>query len=143
KFMLLARSGLPVTVRQVTNMQSTGTQNRPNRIGNGRLDNPTPDRWWDLTAFQATTDNTGTYGTSGRNILRQPDQVNTDFAVIKRTRFGERIEHQFRMEMFNALHHPPFGTPGRNLGASDQGVTSSLLFSTPMRQIQLAMKLAF
>ena len=145
-FILLARSGLPFTVRQVTNMQSTGTQNRPNRIANGRLSNPTPDRWWDLSAFQATTDNTGTYGNAGRNILRQPDQVNTDFAVIKRTRIGERFEHQFRLEMFNVVNHPQFQASDdatRTLGNASAGVLSSLLFGSSMRQIQLAMKLSF
>jgi carboxypeptidase family protein len=142
---LIARAGLPFTVVQVTNLQSTGTGNRPNRIANGHLDNPTPDRWWDLPAFTATTDNTGTFGTSGRNILRQPDQVNTDFAIIKRTKFRERFEHQFRVEMFNLVNHPQFavGTADRTLGNAQAGVLSSLLFGSSMRQIQLAMKLAF
>jgi hypothetical protein len=144
-FILLARAGLPFTVTQVTGMQSTGTGNRPNRIANGRLDNPTPDRWWDLSAFQATTDNTGTFGTAGRNILRQPDQVNTDFAVIKKTKIGERIEHQLRVEMFNFVNHPQFATASANttLGNAQAGVLSSLLFGSSMRQIQFAMKLSF
>jgi hypothetical protein len=144
-FILLARAGLPFTVTQVTGLQSTGTGNRPNRIGDGRLDNPTPDRWWDVSAFQATTDNTGTFGTSGRNILRQPDQVNTDFAVIKRTKLGERMEHQLRVEMFNLVNHPQFATAGANttLGNAQAGVLSSLLFGSSMRQIQFAMKLSF
>ncbi len=140
---LLARSGLPFTVTQQQGLLSNGTGNRPDRIGLGQLSNPTPDRWWDLTAFSQTRDNTGTYGTAGRNILWQPDQVNTDFSVIKVTRIHERIEHQLRFELFNALNHPQFGKPGSTLGASDQGVVSSLLFNTPMRQIQIAMKLSF
>ena len=140
---MLARTGLPFTVTQQQGMLSTGTANRPNRIGNGALSNPTTDRWWDIAAFAPTTDNTGTYGNSGRNILRQPGQINVDFSVIKNTRIFERFEHQFRVEAFNALNHPQFGAPGRNLGASDQGVISNLLFNTPMRQIQLVMKLNF
>jgi hypothetical protein len=146
---LLARTGLPFTVLQQQGLLSTGTGNRPNRIRNGDLSNPTPDRWFDLTAFSPTTDNTGTYGNSGRNILRQPDQVNVDFSVIKITRFHERFEHEFRAEFFNALNHPQFGKPGSGsgtgstIGASDQGVISALLFNTPMRQIQFAMKLSF
>jgi hypothetical protein len=66
-----------------------------------------------------------------------------DFSLIKNTKFGERFEHEFRAEFFNAFNHPQFGTPGRTLGASDQGVISALLFNTPMRQIQLAMRLRF
>jgi hypothetical protein len=147
-FILLARSGLPFTVLQSTNLQSTGLQNRPNRLRDGRLDNPTPDRWYDITAFTPTTDNTGTLGTAGRNILRQPDQVNTDFAVVKRTRITERVDHQFRFEIFNLANHPQFAVPSgdsatRTIGNSQAGVISSLLFGSSMRQIQLAMKLSF
>ncbi|HET8548208.1 MAG TPA: TonB-dependent receptor [Bryobacteraceae bacterium] len=140
---LLARTGLPFTVTQQQGMLSTGTGNRPNRIRSGKFDNPTPDRWWDTTAFSPTADNTGTYGNSGRNILRQPNQTNVDLSLIKNTRIGERFQHQFRVEAFNAFNHPQFGAPGRTLGASDQGVISSLLFNTPMRQVQLVMKLSF
>jgi hypothetical protein len=140
---LLARTGLPFTVTQQQGMLSTGTANRPNRIGSGKLDNPTTDRWWDLSAFVATSDNTGTYGNSGRNILRQPGQTNLDISIIKNTRFFERFEHQLRFEFFNALNHPQFAAPGNQLGSSSQGVISSLLFGSSMRQIQLATKLNF
>ncbi len=145
-FIFLARSGLPFTVLQSTNLQSTGTGNRPNRLLDGGLDNPTPDRWYDITAFQPTTDNTGTYGSSGRNILRQPNQINADFAIIKRTKITERLEHQFRVEMFNFPNHPQFelrDAAPRTIGNAQAGVLQSLLFGSSMRQIQFAMKLSF
>jgi OFA family oxalate/formate antiporter-like MFS transporter len=140
---MLARTGLPFTVSQQQGLLSNGTGNRPNRLANGDLANPTIDRWWDPTAFAQTADNTGTYGSAGRNILRQPNQVNVDFSLIKNTRFWERFEHQFRIEAFNSLNHLQFAGPARTLGASDQGVITSLLFNTPMRQVQLVMKLNF
>ena len=68
---LLLRTGLPLTIFQQQNMLSTGTRNRPDRIGKGTLDNPTPDRWFDLSAFRPTTDNTGTYGNAGRSEERR------------------------------------------------------------------------
>ena len=140
---VLARTGLPFTVTQQSGLLSNGTGNRPNRLANGSQSNASIDRWWDPTAFAATADNTGTYGTSGRNILRQPQQVNLDLSLIKNTKISEKFQHQFRLEAFNALNHPQFGAPGRTLGASDQGVISSLLFNTPTRQVQLVMKLNF
>jgi hypothetical protein len=140
---LLARSGLPFTVTQQQDLLSTGTANRPNRLANGTLANPTPDRWFDVAAFQPTSDNTGTYGNSGRNILRAPGQFQVDFSVVKNTRFRERFEHQMRFEFFNALNHPQFAAPGAIVGTASAGVISSLLFNTPMRQIQIAMKLNF
>jgi carboxypeptidase family protein len=140
---LLVRSGLPFSVNQQQNVQSTGTANRPNRIGSGEFDNPTVDRWFDINAFQITPDSTGTYGNSGRNILRAPGQTNLDISLVKVTRFRERFEHQFKVEFFNALNHPQFAAPGNNIGSSSAGVISALLFNSPMRQIQLAMKLSF
>src|ERR1043166_2173763 len=38
---LFFRSGLPFTVSQQTGLLSTGTGNRPDRIGSGTLENPT------------------------------------------------------------------------------------------------------
>jgi hypothetical protein len=150
---LSARTGLPYSITQQTGVQSTGTGNRPNRLADGSLSNPTTDHWFDPAAFLQTGDkfkagdklgdNSGTYGNAGRNILRQPGQVNLDFSLIKNTKIGERFTHEFRAEFFNALNHPQFGKPGSTLGASDQGVISALLFNTPMRQIQLAMRLSF
>jgi hypothetical protein len=137
------QSGLPFTVGQQTGLLSTGTGNRPNRIGSGKSSNPNPDRWFDLAAFQPTTDNTGTYGNSGRGILRGQPNLQADLSVVKNTRFKERFEHQLKVEMFNATNHPHFGAPGTSIGTATAGVISSLLYNTPMRQIQLAMKLSF
>ena len=63
----------------------TGTQNRPNRICDGSLDNPTVDKWFDTSCFVAPTDTTGTFGDAGRNILRGPGQFNIDASLIKNT----------------------------------------------------------
>jgi hypothetical protein len=140
---MLLRSGLPFSVNQSQNMLSTGTGNRPNRIGSGKLDNPTIDRWFDLSAFTPTADNTGTYGNSGRNILRAPGQVNVDFSLVKNTRFRERFEHQLKFEFFNAFNHAQFAAPGNTIGNASAGVISSLVFGATARQIQVAMKLRF
>jgi hypothetical protein len=140
---LLLRTGLPFIVYQQQNLLSTGTQNRPDRIATGTLDNPTPDRWYDLAAFRPTTDNTGTYGNAGRNILRQPGQQQVDLSLVKNTRIAERFNYQFKFELFNAFNHPQFGMPGNTIGTGSAGVISNLLFNTPMRQIQFVMKLSF
>jgi hypothetical protein len=140
---MLLRSGLPFSVNQSQNLLSTGTGNRPNRVGSGKLDNPTIDRWFDLSAFTPTADNTGTYGNSGRNILRAPGQVNVDFSLVKVTRFRERFEHQLKFEFFNAFNHAQFAAPGNTIGNASAGVISSLLFGATARQIQVAMKLRF
>ncbi len=140
---LLLRSGLPFSVNQSQTVQSTGTGNRPNRIASGKLDNPTVDRWFDTSAFVPTTDITGTYGNSGRNILRAPGQANIDLSLVKVTRFHERFEHQLKFEFFNAFNHPQFAAPGNTIGTGTVGQITSLLFGSTPRQIQVAMKFSF
>jgi hypothetical protein len=140
---LLLRSGLPFTVNQSQSVRSTGTGNRPNRTGSGKLDNPTIDRWFDTSAFTPPADTTGTYGNSGRNILRAPGQTNVDFSLVKVTRFKERFEHQLKFEFFNAFNHAQFAAPGNTIGNNNAGVISGLLFGATARQIQVAMKFSF
>jgi len=137
------RTGLPINITQQQNMLSTGTGNRPDRIGDGKLANAKPDEWFDARAFVPTRDNTGTYGNTGRNVLRSPGQNQFDIGIFKNTRFLERFEHQIRFELFNAFNHPQFGGPGTSIGSANAGVIGGLLFGSPMRQMQIAMKLSF
>ena len=46
--------------------------------------------------------------------LRHNGLKNFDFAVFKRTTFGERAGLDFRTELFNLFNHPQFGFPGTN-----------------------------
>jgi hypothetical protein len=123
--------------------------NRPDRIGDGTLDKPTIDRWFDTSAFGTTPDNTGTYGNVGRNTLRGPGQFNIDASLIKVTRIG-RVEHELRIEAFNLLNHPQFGLPNGVIGNPAVGQITAMLTNpacntcgTTERQIQLSMKLKF
>ena len=117
---MLIRGGLPLTVTSTQGVQSTGTGNRPNRICDGRLDNPTIDKWFDTSCFVQTTDITGTYGDSGRGVIRGPGSFNIDASLIKNTRFG-RYQTEFRIEAFNILNHPQFGNPNTTVGNAAYG----------------------
>jgi hypothetical protein len=146
---LTLRGGLPLTVTQTQGVLSTGTGNRPNRICDGRLSNPTIDRWFDTSCFVATTDNTGTYGDAGRGIIRGPGSFNIDASLIKNTKIGH-VNTEFRIEAFNVLNHPQFGNPNTTLGNAAFGTISSMLSSpscslcgTVERQVQLGVKVRF
>ena len=94
-------------------MLSAGAQNRPNRVCDGSLDNPTIDQWFDTSCFVPPSDTTGTFGDAGRNILRGPGQFNIDASIIKRTKIG-RFDTEIRIEAFNVLNHPQFANPESN-----------------------------
>jgi hypothetical protein len=146
---LLLRGGLPFTVTQTQGVQSTGTGNRPNRVCDGKLSDPTIDRWFDTSCFVPPTDITGTYGDAGRNILRGPGSFNIDASLIKNTKIG-RFNTEVRIEAFNVLNHPQFAQPNGTIGNAAVGSISSMLSSpscslcgTTERQVQVGVKVKF
>jgi len=148
--LLYLRSGLPVTnMTQTQNVLSTGTTNRPNQVCSGKLDNPTIDRWFDVSCFVPVTETTGTYGNTRRNVVRGPGAFNVDASLVKNTRFG-RFDSEVRVEAFNVLNNPQFAQPNAQIGSPQAGVISAMLASsscafcgTTERQVQLAVKLKF
>jgi hypothetical protein len=145
---LAYRTGLPLTITQTGNIASTGTGNRPNRLAEGYASDKTIEHWFDPAAFQRPADTTGTYGDSGRNILRGPSNFNIDMSLVKNTKIGP-IDTELRIEAFNVLNHPQFGQPNGQLGNANFGViTSSATPScqtcgTAERQIQFGVKMRF
>jgi len=88
-------------------------------------------------------------GTGGRNEIYGPGLVDFDFSLIKDIRITERLNLQFRAEIFNLFNHtnfnPPLvnnvlfnqdGSPNSAAGALDSTSTSS-------REVQFALKLIF
>ena len=146
--LLLARSGYPFTVFQSRNPLSTmsamvpGQLYRPDRIGRGSVEAPTVDRWFDTSAFVVPSEPTATFGNSGRNILRGPGQFTIDAALAKFTRVAS-VDTEFRIEAFNLMNSPVFANPATTIGSANAGTISSLMPFTPMRQIQLGLKVRF
>lgn len=144
------RSGYPFTVTSTQGVQSTGTGNRPNIVGDPVLSDPTIDRWFDASAYQQTLDPTGTYGNVGRNTLRGPEQFNIDMSLIKNTRFN-RFNLELRIEAFNILNHPQFAArPNSTIGNAAVGTITSMLQNpacalcgTTERNLQFAAKISF
>jgi hypothetical protein len=146
---LYLRGGLPLTVTQTQGVLSTGTGNRPNRVCNGNINNPTIDRWFDTSCFVPTADSTGTYGDAGRGIIRGPGSFNIDASLAKHTKIGRYLT-EFRVEAFNLLNHPQFANPNTTIGNAAVGTISAMLSSpscslcgTVERQVQLGVKVRF
>ena len=143
------RTGLPRTVTQQTGLLSTGTGNRPNTVGDPYISDPTVEKWFDPTAYQVTTDNTGTFGDMGRNTFTGPKQSNLDMSLIKYTRIG-RTNLELRCEAFDLLNHPQFQAPNTTIGNAAVGTIGAMLQNpscalcgTTERNIQFAAKLTF
>jgi hypothetical protein len=134
-------SGLPFTLSLPFNNANTGNVNWPDRLRDGRLDNPTISQWFDTSAFAFPAQYT--FGNAGRNYLIGPGTKTVDFSLQRNFKLpiNEASRVEFRAEAFNALNTPQFGTPGATLQTPNFGVISSTAASN--RQLQFGLRLLF
>ena len=97
--------------------------------------------WFNPDAFNAVYPaGAYTYGTSGRNEYRGPDQFNVNLSLAKTTNITERTHLEIRADLFNAFNHAEFGLPSTNIGSETFGQIST---TASPRVIQLAARLSF
>jgi hypothetical protein len=72
--------------------------------------------FYDPTAFAPV--NQALFGTSGRNILRAPNWINLDLALLRRFQIRERMNLEFNVQAFNSLNTPHFDTPNANVNSA-------------------------
>lgn len=141
------QTGRPFTVALLSDIDNSGTgrsilgfgaNDRPNIVGNPEISNPTPDRWFNTAAFAFPPP--GTFGNAGRNILDGPGFQSVNASLMKNTALTERVNLQFRAEVFNLFNHPNFNLPDNFLGSPTFGRISS---ARDPRHIQFGLKLLF
>lgn len=74
-----------------------------------------------------------------------------DFSVVKSARFNERVNLQFRSELFNIFNHPNFALPNVTIDSSATGAIASTVHvahGNPLgdggsRLVQFALKFVF
>jgi hypothetical protein len=130
-------TGRPFTVFLNTGVNN-GAPSWPDRIGDGRLENPSVDLWFDPTAFVAPAPNH--YGTSGRGVLYAPGTETVD-VTLSRTFPVSRFRVQFRADAFNLFNTPQFGFPNQNIGSPTVGRITTTIGDN--RSMQFALKLDF
>jgi outer membrane receptor protein involved in Fe transport len=133
-------TGPPFTPRLGTFDFTNGGASRPDRIGEGTLDNPTVDQWYDRTMFPAVPLGSYRFGTSGRNILDGPGTVNINTGLSRRFRIGEGMALQFRLETLNAPNHPNFNLPETRVDIITGGTITR---AKNNRTINLGLRLEF
>lgn len=141
------QSGRPFTVALLPEIDNSntgrsnlgfGANDRPNVVGDPRLDNPTPDRWFDTSAFVLPP--FGTFGNSGRNTLEGPGYENVNLALIRMLPLGARARLQLRAEAFNLFNRANYDNPDAFLGSPTFG---RIVSAQSPRRIQLGAKVLF
>lgn len=94
----------------------------------------------------------GTFGTMGRNVLRDEPLKNWDISVLKNWKFRERFTGQFRAEFFNILNIVEYASPSSNPNVPTtfgESTSTPNLPRNPVfgnngaRQVQLGLKFIF
>lgn len=136
------QGGLPFNVTVPGDPANTGVGNqRPNLIGAVSAscgDQP------QISCIQGggfTLPTQYTYGSAGRNLLRGPGVVNADLSFFKNFRFAEKLNLQFRSELFNIFNHANFSNPNGTFNTANFGTITSTRI--PNRQVQFGLKLLF
>jgi hypothetical protein len=135
---ILAYSGQPFTLK-VSGTQDLGVATRPNQLCNGTLSNRTNAEWFDPACYAVPASG---FGSAGRNILSAPGSVVLNLAVGRVFTIRELGSFEFRLEGFNALNHPNFGSPSATIGSTTTaGVISST--SGNQRLVQISGRYSF
>jgi hypothetical protein len=134
-----ATTGRPFNVG-LQNGVNNGAPSWPDRIKDGRLDNPDPWYWFDATAFRAPAPNTS-YGNVARGVLYSPGVLNFDVSLTKNFKITERFNFNFRAEAFNLTNTPYFGFPNSSIGSPTVGRITSTVGDN--RSLQFSGRLNF
>ena len=151
------QSGFPLTPQLSYNPSNNGDTRNPVRpFVNPSFKGPVvlgkPSQWFNPAAFIAPPSAIGFYGNAGRDTFTGPGLATWDFSVLKDTAITERLQLQFRAELFNLLNRANFNTPNlivftpptatnpTGLSGTAGAVTST---STTARQVQFALKLVW
>ena len=148
---ITAQGGFPFSPQLSYNPSNNGDTRNPVRpFVNPAFSGPvilgTPAKWFDPNAFLAPPNNAanaGFYGNLGRNTLRGPGLATWDFSTMKDTKLTERLNLQFRAEIFNLLNRANFNMPNEvaftpsGISPTAGAITST---TTTSRQVQFGLK---
>jgi hypothetical protein len=123
---LIDDAGLPFSVTDPTGTSFSGNGVEFADLVPGQVvsvPHPNIHAYFNKAAF--TNAAPGTFGDSGRNMLRAPNYFNIDSAVVKSFSLAERTSLIARIEFFNTLNHPQFLPPNSALGSTLGTITSA------------------
>lgn len=157
------RSATPINVITGTDVLGLGltTVVRPDLILGVPLylDDPQVGGGRRINRAAFATPPSGRQGTLGRNALRGFNASQLDISLRRQFNFTERLNLQFRAEVFNIFNHPNFADPsgnlasglfgqstqmlGRSLGSGQGSGFNSLYQIGGPRSVQLSLKVSF
>ena len=142
---ITAQSGQPFTPMLSSDNSNTGNSggsfgvDRPNVVHSPFLAHPSPQEWFDVTAFAIPPEYT--WGNAGRNILRGPGLLTADLSLRRSFALGEKLRLVGEVQGFNTMNRANFNLP--NAFADQPATFGRILSAKAPRQIQMALRLQF
>ncbi|MCY7346995.1 MAG: TonB-dependent receptor, partial [Pyrinomonadaceae bacterium] len=137
-------TGQPFTVNSIVDVNLDG--NLTDRLNSTQFITQTNDRRQPLVLtsnanLRAMLAAFGQDGAVPRNSFRAGSLLEMDVSFVKRFRFTENQNLQFRVDVFNFINRANFGIPVRFLESPGFGRAADTI--TPGRRVQLALKYSF
>jgi hypothetical protein len=163
------QSGYPFTPSYLDCLKDEDTGPcRANLVGNASVANPSANGWF-ATAPAGTTGTNcattgtataelnangctrgpwsrpqaGTFGNVARNSFFGPHYFNADASLSKQFSITEKLNGQFRAELYNAFNHVNLGQPNGVVDSPTAGKIFALATLSQMRKWQLGLRLNF
>ena len=142
------RSGTPVELRPLFNNTGGVAENLRVNVVSGvdpHVANPTPDQWFNASAFDQPPDFSLGNGPRTHPSLRNPGAQNIDMSLTKRVPVSDDWTLELIVEGFNAFNHANWNNPDPLIGSvEDPNLNAGrIVGSTGGRVIQLGLRLNF
>jgi len=92
---------------------------RPDLVANPKLDDPTPQMWYNVAAFAAPP--VGRFGNAGRGIVTGPGLNVFHAGLHKSIRFYEDVKFVIGLVATNVFNHTNFASPNMTISSSTAG----------------------
>jgi outer membrane receptor protein involved in Fe transport len=125
----------------------------PDRVGSTSVSHRTRNNWYAIAQPLINNGQTsgpwrrpqiGTFGDDVRNSLTGPLWKQTDASAIKSFAvIPEKLNAQFRVDVFNLFNHVNLGNPGGCVDCSNAGVIQSQAPNGAMRDLEFGVRLEF
>jgi hypothetical protein len=142
------QAGTPLSAIIGTDVAGTGSpiMNRPDLVGNPKVSDPTPSRFFNPEAFRIPDERASDgspvfrFGNSGRNVIIGPGTWNLDVALTRTFRSSDSTRIQFRADFYNVLNHPNFIAPPSVQNFADSPDFGALFVARSPRILQFGLK---
>ena len=93
------------------NALGRGTIVRPDLVGDPNLSNPTPNGWWNISAFAPTPAGAGRVGNSGVGTLEGPGTFTIAAGLARKFAVGRGLRGRVELTCTNILNRTNYASP--------------------------------